>query len=67
MWSITPHPVIFTPAIRVVAIFIPFVWMSLGQQGDKPVHPKGDPSWRFIGRTGADAEAPVLRPPDAKE
>jgi len=30
----------------------------------QPVHPKGDQSWVFIGRT--DAEAPVLWPPDAK-
>ena len=29
-----------------------------------PVHPKGNQSWIFIGRT--DAEAPVLWPPDAK-
>ena len=28
------------------------------------VHPKGDWSWVFIGRT--DAEAPILWPPDAK-
>ena len=32
----------------------------------KPVHPKGDQSWVFIGRTDAEAEAPVLWLPDAK-
>ena len=32
----------------------------------KPLHPKGNPSWIFIGRTDAEAEAPILRPPDAK-
>ena len=34
----------------------------------KPVNPKGDQSWIFIGRTDADAkaEAPVLWLPDAK-
>ena len=32
----------------------------------QPVHPKGDQSWVFIGRTDADAEAPILWPPDAK-
>ena len=32
----------------------------------QPVHPKGDPSWVFIGRTGAEAETPVLWPPHAK-
>ena len=32
----------------------------------QPVHPKGDQSWIFIGRTDAEAETPVLWPPDAK-
>ena len=31
-----------------------------------PVNPKGNPSWIFIRRTGAEAEAPILWPPDAK-
>ena len=30
------------------------------------MHPKGDQSWVFIGRTDAKAETPVLWPPDAK-
>ena len=30
------------------------------------VHPKGDQSWVFIGRTDAEAETPKLWPPDAK-
>ena len=32
----------------------------------QPVHSKGDQSWMFIGRTDAEAEAPILWPPDAK-
>ena len=32
----------------------------------QPVHPKGDQSWVFIGRTDAEAETPVLWPPHAK-
>ena len=32
----------------------------------QPVHPKGDQSWVFIGRTDAEAETPILRPPCAK-
>ena len=32
----------------------------------KPVHPKGNQSWIFIGKTNAEAEAPVLWPPDVK-
>ena len=32
----------------------------------QPVHPKGDQSWVFIGRTDVEAETPVLWPPDAE-
>ena len=32
----------------------------------QPVHPKGDQSWVFIGRTDVEAEIPKLWPPDAK-
>ena len=32
----------------------------------QPVHPKGDQSWVFIGRTDGEAETPILWPPDAK-
>ena len=32
----------------------------------QPVHPKGDQSWMFIGRTDVEAETPILWPPDAK-
>ena len=34
----------------------------------QPVHPKGDQSWGFIGKTDAEAEAqvPILWSPDAK-
>ena len=32
----------------------------------QPAHPKGDQSWVFIGRTDAEAETPILWPPDAK-
>jgi len=32
----------------------------------QPVHPKGNQSWIFIGRTDFEAETPILWPPDAK-
>ena len=32
----------------------------------QPVHPKGNQSWVFIGRTDAEAETPILWPPDTK-
>ena len=31
-----------------------------------PVHPKADQSWVLIGRTDAEAQTPILWPPDAK-
>ena len=32
----------------------------------QPVHPKGNQSWILIGRTDAEAETPILWPPDVK-
>ena len=40
-------------------------WESLGQEV-KPVNPKGNQLWIFIGRTDAEAEAPIIWLPDAK-
>ena len=33
----------------------------------KPVNPKGNQSWIFIGRTDVEAESPILWPPDGKK
>ena len=33
----------------------------------QPVNPKGNQPWIFIGRTDAEAEVPILWPPDAKD
>ena len=33
----------------------------------QPVHPKGDQSWMFIGRTDAETETPVHWPADVKK
>ena len=32
----------------------------------QPVHPKGNQSWIFVGQTDAEAETPILWPPDSK-
>ena len=32
----------------------------------QPVHPKGNQSWIFIGRTDTEAEIPILWPPDSR-
>ena len=39
---------------------------ALDCKGIQPVHPKGDQSWVFIGRTDAEAETPILWPPDVE-
>ena len=39
---------------------------SLGCQEIKPVNPKGNQPWIFIGMTDSETEAPILGPPDAK-
>jgi len=41
-------------------------WESLGLQGDLTSQSKGNQSWIFIGKTDAEAETPILWPPDAK-
>ena len=42
-------------------------WKSpLDYKEIQPVHPKGNQSWMFIWRTDAEAETPILWPPDAK-
>ena len=41
-------------------------WKRLQNSLDSKVNPKGNQPWRFIGRTDAEAEAPILWPPDVK-
>ena len=41
-------------------------WESLGQKEIKPINPKENQSWMFIGRTDAEAETLILWPPDAE-
>ena len=41
-------------------------WEVLDCKESQPVHPKGDQSWLFIGRTDGEAETPILWPPDVK-
>ena len=36
---------------------------GVGEEEIQPVHPKGDQSWVFIGRTDVEAEVPILWPP----
>ena len=41
-------------------------WESFGLKEIQPVNPKGNQCWMFIGRPHAEAETPILWPPDAK-
>ena len=55
---------------RRIDAFELWCWRTLESPLDckeiQPVHPKGDQSWVFIGRTDAKAETPILWPPDAQ-
>ena len=42
-------------------------WESPGLQEIKPVNPKGNQPWIFIGRTDSEAEAPIFGPPDVTD
>ena len=55
---------------RSIDAFELWCWRRLESPLDckkiQPVHPKGDQSWVFIGRTDCEAETPILWPPDTK-
>ena len=55
---------------RRIDAFELWCWRRLLESLDckeiQPVHPKGDQSWVFIGRTDVEAETPILWPPDVK-
>ena len=50
---------------RRIDAFELWCWRRLCKE-IQPVHPKGDQSWVFIGRTDVEAEIPILRPSDVK-
>ena len=58
------------PECQRIDTFELWFWKTLESPLDfkeiQPVHSKGDQSWVFIGRTDAEAEAPILWPPDVK-
>ena len=55
---------------RRIDAFELWCWKTLESPLDskeiQPAHPKGNQSWIFIGRTDAEAEIPILWPPDMK-
>ena len=56
---------LFNMLFRLVIAFLPRR-SSLDSKKIQPVHPKGNQSWVFIGRTDAESETPILWPPDVK-
>ena len=60
---------IMKPEIQKIDPFILWCWRRLESPLDnkiKPVNSKGNQYWMFIGRTGAEAETPILWPPHVK-
>ena len=55
---------------RRIDAFELWCWRRLLRVSDckeiQPVHPKGDQSWVFFGRTSVEAETPIVCPPDVK-
>ena len=61
IWDWHVHTAIFKIDTNMKTLESP-----LGFKEIKPVNPKGNQPWVFIGRTDVEAEAPIICPPDAK-
>ena len=63
-WTILSHHLTLSSSSLSMCIVS---WFSSPLSKEiQPVHPKGGQSWVFIGRTDAEAETPILWPPDVK-
>ena len=65
MWELD-HKENWAPPKRCFSILEKTLESPLDYKEIKPVHPKGNKPWIFIGRTDAEAESPVLWPLDVK-
>ena len=77
-WTTREVPLVWTSVVNFLFISQEYIPPMNGLREEKrwhypiyckkiqPVHPKGDHSWVFIGRTDAEAETPILWPPHAK-
>ena len=61
-WTIKKAECQRTDAFELVLTKAKALESPLDCKSIKPVHPKGNQPWIFIGRTDAEAEAPILRP-----
>ena len=57
---------LYNKVSQLVAYIYPLFFGFPSHLGIQPVHPKGNQFWVFIGRTDAEADTPVLWPPDSK-
>ena len=66
-WTLLPSPVTSTAGCCfALVVFEKTLGSPLDCKEIKPVNPKGNQSWIFIGRTDGEAGIPVLWPPDAR-
>ena len=66
MWELNNKKVEHEELIFWTVVLEKSLESPLGSKEIKPVIPKGNQSWIFIGRTDAEAETPIVWPPDAK-
>ena len=66
MVKIMVFPVVMYGCEWWVVVLEKTLEISLDYKEIKPVNPKGNQSWIFIGRIDAETEAPILGPPDVK-
>ena len=55
-----------TEELELLTVVLKTVVSPLDCKEIKPVNPKGNQSWIFIGKTNAEAETSILQPPDRK-
>ena len=65
-WTIKKAECRRTDAFELCVVLEKTLESPLDCKEIQPVHPKGNQSWIFIGRTDAEAETPILWPPDGK-
>ena len=67
-WSELPFtsPIILVRSCLITVVLEKTLESPLDCKEIQPVHPKGNQSWIFIGRTDAKTETPILWPPDVK-
>ena len=66
MWELDSHSWVLKNWCFLTVVLQNTLKSPLNCKEIQPVHPKGNQSWIFIGRTDVEFEAPILWPPDVK-